>query len=92
MRRQHGKGMVWYLYRSTALRSAGPSTVTINYPQVYLTYQFHTAASSIYKLVNQNKPRRARETSVDRHATEQEYYPSIITQENPNGRRGRTYD
>ena len=39
-------------------------------------------------------PRRrgSQETSVDRHATEQEYYPSIITQENPNGRRGRTYD
>ena len=77
--------------RSSMVKVPWYGTYTV-VPQVYLTYQFHTAASSIYKLVNQNKPRRARETSVDRHATEQEYYPSMITQETSNARPGRTYD
>ena len=37
--------------------------------------------------------RGLRETSVNRNAIEQVYYPSMITQENyPSARPGRTYD
>ena len=39
-----------------------------------------TVVPQVYLPIN-STPLRARETSVDRHATEQVYYPSIITQE-----------
>ena len=83
MAHSENRGMVPYLTLPILYRST-------NLSQAYkLLSPFYRQPSprNQYRLIDrpeesgQNKPRRARETSVDRHAAEQEYYPSIITQE-----------
>ena len=55
------------------LRKCGGSLVKVPW------YGTCTVVPQVYLPIN-STPLRARETSVDRHAIEQVYYPSIITQ------------